>query len=61
MPELHAWRIAADNGQLAERLESRALFSTPVTQVTPSSSATVTIHLEYQCVSLGYFNAGQAW
>jgi hypothetical protein len=30
--------------------------------VTPSSSATVTIHLEYQCVSLGYFSAGQkAW
>lgn len=62
-PQMLAWRAAADSGTLPARLEARTLFQVApsVETVTTSTSSTVTIHLEHQCVSLGYFSAGLPW
>ena len=52
---------------MPERLESQVLFQNfipvdqVITQTTDASSAAVTIHLEHQCVALGYFAGGQPW
>jgi hypothetical protein len=60
---LSQWRLAADQGRLPEQLDTRLLFSgaTEVRQVTTSTSSTVAVHLEHQCVTLGRFTAGQPW
>nr|MBA3810279.1 hypothetical protein [Caulobacteraceae bacterium] len=62
-PDLHAWRIAAESGELPARLKTRALFQNAqaIDTVTTSASSTVTVHLEHQCVALGYYRAGQPW
>jgi hypothetical protein len=61
-PMLATYRFAADRGQLAT-INTLALFATakPVLNVTTTTSSAITVHLEHQCVALGYYNAGQPW
>jgi hypothetical protein len=61
--QMAAWRTNADVGLVAAKVSSQVLFQNflPVQTVTTSTSSTVTIHLEHQCVTLGYFTAGQPW
>jgi hypothetical protein len=61
--QVAAWRQSAAAGLLAEKVNTQVLFQNyrPVQTVTTSTSSTIKIHLEHQCVSLGYYTAGQPW
>jgi hypothetical protein len=61
-PTLATYRLAADRGELAP-ISSAALFESaaPITTVTTTSTSTITVHLEHQCVTLGYYSSGQSW
>jgi hypothetical protein len=60
--KLTSWSLAANNGVLSE-INQRALFDTaePVVNLTTTASSTIKVHLEHQCVTLGYLIAGQPW
>jgi hypothetical protein len=57
-----SWCLAADSGVLSE-ISQTALFDTaePVVNLTTTASSTIKVHLEHQCVTLGYLIAGQPW
>jgi hypothetical protein len=44
-------------------INTRSLFDTakPVANVTATTTSTIKVHLEHQCVTLGYYSAGQPW
>ena len=61
--QVAAWHESAAAGLLVERVNTQVLFQNaqPVQTVTTSTSSTIKIHLEHQCVTLGYYSAGQPW
>jgi len=61
-PRPSIWQMAAERGVLSE-VGLSALFASaqPVANVTTTQSATIAVHLEHQCVTLGYLSAGQPW
>lgn len=57
------WSQAAVSGALPVNTTSDQIFqnATPVEQVTANASTSIVVHLEHQCVTLGYFLSGQPW
>jgi hypothetical protein len=57
------WRASADQGLLPSKLDTHAVFSsaTEVETITTSTSSTIKIHLEHQCIKIARYAAGQPW
>jgi hypothetical protein len=57
------WQSVVDQGRLPRQLDTNLLFNATavVTDVTTSSSSSIVIHLEHQCVTIGRYIAGQRW
>jgi hypothetical protein len=60
---LRQWQSVVDQGRLPRQLDTTLLFDATlvVTNVTTSSSSSIVIHLEHQCVTIGRYLAGQRW
>jgi hypothetical protein len=57
------WQSVVGQGRLPRQLDTNLLFNATavVTNVTTSSSSSIVIHLEHQCVTIGRYIAGQPW
>ena len=57
------WQSVVDQGRLPRKLNTNLLLDATlvVTNVTTSSSSSIVIHLEHQCVTIGRYIAGQRW